>query len=205
MIADFRTSSRAWRKKDGAWIGVSGTRWHAAPFKKRRSCQKINKKKERRAKEPERQELHQFPATKEEQHWFPATEGEQHWFPAGEGEPHSSLELEGDDLLLPPPPPWEDYLQLPPPPPWDDYLQLSPPPQEGDYLQLSPPPHEEGPGHDAGIPQQPATPGDACSPSPGGRLLLNPWDLLWPMAEYTPLLSVFLCSRSHLPRLEESG
>ncbi|MGH0181911.1 UNVERIFIED_CONTAM: hypothetical protein FKN15_008185 [Acipenser sinensis] len=117
-MADFGTSSRAWRKKGGAClVGSLGTRWHAASFKKRRSCQPEKRKSgryKRRAKEPECPELHQFPATKGELHQSPAAKGEPHW--------------------VPPPPQEGDCLQLPPPPPKGDYLQLPPPPQEGDYL-----------------------------------------------------------------------
>ncbi|MGH0152065.1 UNVERIFIED_CONTAM: hypothetical protein FKN15_058606 [Acipenser sinensis] len=59
---------------------------------------------------------------------------------------------EGEFLLVPPPPPWEDcvslppqpaegeYLLVPPPPPWVDCVSLPPPPGEGEYLLVPPPP-----------------------------------------------------------------
>ncbi|MGH0130867.1 UNVERIFIED_CONTAM: hypothetical protein FKN15_043889 [Acipenser sinensis] len=58
---------------------------------------------------------------------------------------------EGEYLLAPPPPPWEDcvslppppaegeYLLVPPPPSWEDDLPLPPPPAEGEYLLVPPP------------------------------------------------------------------
>ncbi|MGH0187972.1 UNVERIFIED_CONTAM: hypothetical protein FKN15_027397 [Acipenser sinensis] len=57
-------------------------------------------------------ELHKSPAANGELHQSPAAKGDLHQFPATDGEPHQSLELEEDDLLLPPPPLGGDYMQL---------------------------------------------------------------------------------------------
>ncbi|MGH0192564.1 UNVERIFIED_CONTAM: hypothetical protein FKN15_018534 [Acipenser sinensis] len=62
---------------------------------------------------------------------------------------------EGEYLLIPPPPPWEDcvslpplpaegeFLLVPPPPPWEDYLPLPAPPAEEECLLVPPPPPEK--------------------------------------------------------------
>ncbi|MGH0153127.1 UNVERIFIED_CONTAM: hypothetical protein FKN15_033381 [Acipenser sinensis] len=63
---------------------------------------------------------------------------------------------EGEYLLVPPTPPWEDCMSLPPPPaegeyllvpptpPWEDCMSLPPPPAEGESLLVPPtPPWED--------------------------------------------------------------
>ncbi len=57
----------------------------------------------------------------------------------------SPISLSGEEemvLLLPlPPPPAEgEYLLVPPQPPWEDCLPLPPPPAEGEFLLVPPPP-----------------------------------------------------------------
>ncbi|MGH0123054.1 UNVERIFIED_CONTAM: hypothetical protein FKN15_047464 [Acipenser sinensis] len=63
-----------------------------------------------------------------------------------------SLPAEGEYLLVPPPPLWEDCVSLPPSPaegefplvpplpPWEDCVSLPPPPTDGEYLLVPPPP-----------------------------------------------------------------
>ncbi|MGH0186755.1 UNVERIFIED_CONTAM: hypothetical protein FKN15_022258 [Acipenser sinensis] len=169
-------------------------------------------------------EPHQSPAREAEPHQSPAREAEPHQSPAREAEQHQSparggdytllpplspgdytllplLSAEGEYLLVPPPPLWEDCLLLPPPPAegeyllvppslsWEDFLPLPPPPEEGecllvppsptweDCLLLPPPPQKElqlsfAPAKDASL----ASPKDACLASPGaawGCLVLH--------------------------------
>ncbi|MGH0166884.1 UNVERIFIED_CONTAM: hypothetical protein FKN15_051994 [Acipenser sinensis] len=46
-------------------------------------------------------------------------------------------------LPLPPPPAEGEYLLVPPPPQWEDCWPLPPPPAEGEYLLVPPPPGAE--------------------------------------------------------------
>ncbi|MGH0120587.1 UNVERIFIED_CONTAM: hypothetical protein FKN15_009374, partial [Acipenser sinensis] len=103
--------------------------------------------------------------------------------------------IEGDYLLLPPPPPGGDYPLLPPPPPGGDYPLLPHPPPGGDYPLLPPPP----PGGDYLLLLPPPPGGDyslLLPPPPGGDypLLLPvlPGDCLLlppppPWEDYLPL------------------
>ncbi|MGH0144234.1 UNVERIFIED_CONTAM: hypothetical protein FKN15_048689 [Acipenser sinensis] len=53
------------------------------------------------------------------------------------------LPVEGEFLLVPPPPHWEDCVSLPPPPAEGEFLRVPPPPPWEDDLSLPPPPAEE--------------------------------------------------------------
>ncbi|MGH0173166.1 UNVERIFIED_CONTAM: hypothetical protein FKN15_064780 [Acipenser sinensis] len=50
---------------------------------------------------------------------------------------------EGEHLLIPPPPPWEDCVSLPPPPAEGEFLLVPPPPPWEDCVSLPPPSAEE--------------------------------------------------------------
>ncbi|MGH0174206.1 UNVERIFIED_CONTAM: hypothetical protein FKN15_067454 [Acipenser sinensis] len=67
-----------------------------------------------RAMPKTKREPHQSPATKGEPHQSPATKGEPHQSPATGGEPHQSPVIQGDYLLLLPPPPEGDHQLLSP-------------------------------------------------------------------------------------------
>ncbi|MGH0142836.1 UNVERIFIED_CONTAM: hypothetical protein FKN15_005296 [Acipenser sinensis] len=77
--------------------------------------------------------------------------------------PPAGAEQQELPLPLPPPPAEGEYLLVPFPPPWEDCLPLPPPPAEGEYLLVPSPPPWEG----LLLPCL-APPKDACcSASPG--------------------------------------
>ncbi|MGH0156292.1 UNVERIFIED_CONTAM: hypothetical protein FKN15_031154 [Acipenser sinensis] len=74
----------------------------------------------------------------------PLAGAEQQELPLPPPPPLPGAEQQELPLSLPPPPAEGEYLLVPPQPPWEDCLPLPPPPAEGEYLLVPPPPPWEG-------------------------------------------------------------